>query len=103
MCWWTSSRTCNGCYRWRALLRGNARILDNPVPLINFCLEQAFERSGCRSLLLDRRHAEFGETVDQGRVLERFLQSVNERIHYWFRRVARRIHSVPGRDVKARY
>ncbi len=84
-----------------ALLRGNACILDNPIPLLDFCLQQAFERRGRRSLLLDRRHAELGEAADQGRVLERLLQGADERIHDWFRRVARRIHSVPGRVVPA--
>src|SRR6185312_13376167 len=56
-----------------ALLRSNAGVLDDPAPPVNLSLEECFERRGCGSLFFDRRHAEFGEAVDQRRVLQLLL------------------------------
>lgn len=83
-----------------ALLWSNAGILDDPTPPLNLRLEKLFERRGRRSLFLDRRHAEFSEAVDQGRVLQRLLQGVDERVDDRLRRIARRVHPIPGRDVE---
>ena len=47
------------------LLRRNAGILDDVAPSVDFTLEKGFERCGRRAFLLDRRHAEFSEAVDQ--------------------------------------
>src|SRR5438105_4488249 len=83
-----------------ALLRSNTGVLDDPAPSVDFTSEEGFERRRRRAFLLDGSHAEFSEAVDQGRVLQCFLQGVDERVHDRLRRIAWCIQSIPGRDVK---
>src|ERR1700704_2327053 len=67
---------CSTNTRHEALLRRDAGVLDDAAPSLGLALEQGFECCRRRLLRLDRRHAEFGKAVDQGRILKRLLQRV---------------------------
>ncbi len=77
--------------------------LDDPVPLINFCLEKMFERRRHRSLLPTGVMLSSAKRLIKAGSLSAFFRTVTSASTIGFSVLRGCVHSVPGGEVEPRH